>query len=245
MSGLMRKHPVIANMAVILVVAVLGIWIVYLSIALFTKHGRNETVPRVENMTYTQAISELHEKGLKVDIRDSLYREDVKPGYVIEQFPKAGSVVKPGRKVFLYINAVHPREVVIDDDNRPGFDAMKGASFREGMAKLSELGFKNIKVLRVLGDSDRIVKVVANGHTVKKMEKIPITAAITVEVYDGRLGALRDSLFFEEAGGYYRHQDGYYEESYESDEDSYSMEPAADNIPEPDEQSEEVENIYL
>ena len=39
-----------------------------------------------------------------------LYRDDIKPGHVIEQFPKAKSIVKPGRKIFLYINAVHPKE---------------------------------------------------------------------------------------------------------------------------------------
>lgn len=190
----MQKHPVLVNLIIILLVGFIGIWIVYLSIALFTHHGQSDTVPGVENMSYTRAVETLHDRGFRVDIRDSLYVDHVKPGYVIEQFPKSGSVVKPGRKIFLYINAVHPKEVVIDQDNNPREDALKSFSFRQGMARLEELGFKDIKVVKVLGDNDCIVKILANGRTVKKMEKVPVNAKITVEVYDGRLIELRDSL---------------------------------------------------
>lgn len=186
------------NLLIIIAVAVLGLFIVYFSIAIFTKHGQSDTVPGVENMTYTAAIEKLHEHGFKVDIRDSLYKDDVKPGYVIEQFPKAGSTVKPGRKIFLYINAVHPKEVVIDDDNHPMEDALKSFSPRSGLARLQELGFKNVRVVKILGDNDCIVKVLANGVPVKKMQKVPVNAAIVVQVYDGRLSEIRDSLQNEE-----------------------------------------------
>lgn len=193
-----RKHPVIVNLLIIAVVAALGLFILYFSIAIFTKHGQSDKVPGVENMTYTKAVELLHDNGFQVDIRDSLYKEDIRPGYVIEQFPKAGSIVKPGRKIFLYINAVHPKEVVIDDDNHPMEDALRSFSFRSGMAKLQELGFKNIRVVKVLGDNDCIVKVLANGVPVKKMQKVPVNASIVVQVYDGRLAAIRDSLENEE-----------------------------------------------
>ncbi|MDE6558819.1 MAG: PASTA domain-containing protein [Muribaculaceae bacterium] len=193
-----RRHPIILNLLIIIAVAIIGLLIVYLSIAIFTKHGESDKVPGVENMTYTHAIEVLHDHGFKVDIRDSLYKDDVKPGYVIEQFPKAGSTVKPGRKIFLYINAVHPKEVVIDDDNHPTEDALKSFSPRSGLARLQELGFKNVRVVKVLGDNDCIVKVLANGVPVKKMQKVPVNAAIVVQVYDGRLAEIRDSLQNEE-----------------------------------------------
>lgn len=193
-SKLIDRHPVIANIVIILIIAVLGIYVAYLASAIFTKHGRSLKVPRVENLTYTEAIVKLHNAGLKVDIRDSLYREDLRPGCVIEQFPKANSIVKPGRKVFLYINSVHPKEVILDDDNHPNELALKGTSPRSAMAKLEELGFKNIKVVKVLGTSDRVVKVLANGRPVRKTQKIPVNSSIVIEVSDGRLYDLEDSL---------------------------------------------------
>lgn len=197
-KGIFGKHPVIANLLIIIILAVLGVLLAYVSLALFTKHGENDVVPRVENMSYTQAVNILHDQGFNVDIRDSLYKEDVKPGYVIEQFPKANSVVKPGRKIFLYINAVHPKEVVIDENRNTAEYALRGVSFRQGLARLEELGFKNIKVVKVLGENDRIVKITANGQTVRNMQKVPVNARIIIEVSDGRLTALRDSLYEQE-----------------------------------------------
>ena len=193
-QGFLRRHPVLTNLIIILLVAIAGLGIVYLSFAIFTRHGESSVVPGVEKMSYTQAIEILHSKGFKVDIRDSLYNENEKPGYVIEQFPKSNSVVKPGRKIFLYINAVHPKEVVIDEDNNPREDALKSISFRQGKARLEELGFKNIRVVKILGENDCISKIYANGKVVKKTQKVPVNARIVMEVFDGNLEAVRDSL---------------------------------------------------
>lgn len=193
-KGFLRRHPVLTNFIIIILVAIAGLGIIYLSFAIFTRHGESSVVPGVEKMSYTQAIEILHSKGFKVDIRDSLYKEDEKPGYVIEQFPKSNSVVKPGRKIFLYINAVHPKEVVIDEDNNPREDALKSTSFRQGKARLEELGFKNIRVIKILGENDCISKIYADGKVVKKMQKVPVNARIVMEVFDGNLEAVRDSL---------------------------------------------------
>lgn len=192
--GFLGRHPVLTNFIIIILVGIAGLGIIYLSFAIFTRHGESSVVPGVEKMSYTQAIEILHSKGFKVDIRDSLYKEDEKPGYVIEQFPKSNSVVKPGRKIFLYINAVHPKEVVIDEDNNPREDALKSTSFRQGKARLEELGFKNIRVIKILGENDCISKIYADGKVVKKMQKIPVNARIVMEVFDGNLEAVRDSI---------------------------------------------------
>ena len=193
-KGFISQHPVLTNLIIIILVGIAGLGILYFSFAIFTRHGESCVVPGVEKMSYTQAIEILHSKGFKVDIRDSLYKEDEKPGYVIEQFPKSNSVVKPGRKIFLYINAVHPKEVIIDEDNNPREDALKSTSFRQGKARLEELGFKNIKVIKILGENDCISKIYADGKVVKKLQKVPVNAHIVMEVFDGNLVAVRDSL---------------------------------------------------
>lgn len=195
-APLMRKHPVIINFLIITAIAVLGILIIYFSLAIFTKHGRQATVPGVENMSYTQAIERLHDAGFRAEIRDSLYRDDVRPGMVIEQYPKSNTVAKPGRKIFLYINAVNPKQVVVDEENRPGVNAMQGIGYRQTVAHLQELGFKNIRIARVLGENkDAVVKIMADGRVVKKMQRVPVNARIVIEVCDGRLAMLYDSLY--------------------------------------------------
>ena len=232
---------------IIIIISLLGIYAAYLATALFTKHGRSAKVPGVENTSYTEAVELLHSKGFKVDIRDSLYRDDVKPGFVIEQFPKANSIVKPGRKVFLYINAVHPKEVVLDDDNHPSEFAMRGSSYRTTLAKLEELGFKNVRVVKVLGTTDRVVKVLANGRPVHKMQKVPGNVAITVEVSDGRLADLRDSLQNAEYLEIYNEE--HRDRQLDEEQDSYfsTEEPAkaAPTESEPEYNEEEENSQYF
>ncbi len=225
-NNFLSRHPILFNIVIITVIAFTGLYIVYLALALFTKHGETDKVPNVENMTYTKALELLHEHGFRVDIRDSVYRDDVKPGLVIEQFPKSNSMVKPGRKIFLYINAVHPKEVILDDVNHPNEFAMKGISYRTALAKFEELGFKNVRVVKVLGATDRVVKVLANGRPVRKMQKVPVNAMIVLEVADGRLADLRDSLQNEELRRSYIEgsdmDDMPYPHYVDPDEDNYS-----------------------
>ena len=57
-----------------------------------------------------------------------------------------------------------------------------------------ELGFKNLRISYVLGAADRVVKVLANGRPVHKMEKVPLNAAMVLEVSNGRLAEVQDSL---------------------------------------------------
>ena len=248
-TGFLASHPILANLLIIVAVATLGLMIIYYSLALFTKHGRSLTVPGVENMSYTQAIQILHDKGLRVDIRDSVYNEEVNPGFVIEQFPRSRSVVKPGRKIFLYINAVHPKEVVVDNMNKPSEDALRGLSARAAMAKLEELGFKNVKIVRVFGrDEDRVQKVLANGRVVKKMQKIPVNARLELHVEDGRLASVVDSLANLELTGvsgdyYYDENAGQGEETVEQtdyfdDERPEKGTPSHNVSPEPEEEPE-------
>lgn len=232
-KGFISQHPVLTNLLIIILVAIAGLGIIYFSFAIFTRHGESSVVPGVEKMSYTQAIEILHSKGFKVDIRDSLYKEDEKPGYVIEQFPKSNSVVKPGRKIFLYINAVHPKEVIIDEDNNPREDALKSTSFRQGKARLEELGFKNIKVIKILGENDCISKIYANGKVVKKLQKVPVNARIVMEVFDGNLVAVRDSLQNDLDPSYLIDQN--YNQEEESSNGNYPIEDPENPEPESDE----------
>lgn len=193
-GGFIGRHPILANIVIIIIVALLGLVIAYLSLALFTKHGQTDVVPRVVNSSYASAVEKLHAAGFKVEIKDSLYLDNVKPGLVIEQFPAGGAVVKPDRKIYLYINAVHPKEVVIDPMGDSRQPALRGISMRQAKVQLEELGFKKIKIVYVLGDSDRVLKISVNGHPVYKHQKVPVNATIVMEVYDGRKTALTDSL---------------------------------------------------
>lgn len=188
-KGKISKHPIIFNLIIIVVVAVIGIWIAYLSLAIFTKHYEYNVVPDVEKMKYSDAITLLHNQGFKVEISDSLYRDDIKPGYVVEQNPEATAKVKPGRVVYLIINAVSPKQVFVTD--------LKGISLRQGKSILESLGFKNISVKYNEGkNKDLIQRVLVNGKPLLGNEKVKINSNILLEVSNGKLDEIIDSLLY-------------------------------------------------
>ncbi|MCM1319433.1 MAG: PASTA domain-containing protein [Muribaculaceae bacterium] len=182
-TGFVSRHPIFSNLVIIIIVATLGLFIAYLSLGLFTNHGEADQVPQVMNMRYSDAVEKLHDAGFKAEIRDSVYSDDVRPGLVVDQFPSAGSVVKPGRKIYLYINALHPKEVIIDPGTATNKPALYGDSERQALAKLQELGFKKIKVEHVPGVDDYTFEVLANGKRVKKLQSVPLNAAIILRVH--------------------------------------------------------------
>ena len=195
MSSLLRKYPILVNLVIIILVAILGILIANFSLAIFTKHGEYSVVPSVEKMSYSSAIDQLHAEGFKVEISDSVFRDDLRPGYVLEQNPTANSKVKPGRTVYLVINAVNAKQVAINN--------IEGISLRQGKAMLQGLGFKdkNIKVVYRLGKHENLIQSVrVDGKKLRPGQRVPVNSVIVLEVSDGRVGQLTDSLLNVEFG---------------------------------------------
>ena len=195
MSSLLRKYPILVNLVIIILVAILGILIANFSLAIFTKHGEYSVVPSVEKMSYSSAIDQLHAEGFKVEISDSVFRDDLRPGYVLEQNPTANSKVKPGRTVYLVINAVNAKQVAINN--------IEGISLRQGKAMLQGLGFKdtNIKVVYRLGKHENLIQSVrVDGKKLRPGQRVPVSSIIVLEVSDGRVGQLTDSLLNVEFG---------------------------------------------
>jgi len=212
-SNLMQKHPIFTNSLLILVIAASGFIIASVSLSLFTKHGQFKNVPSVENMSYTDAIKKLNDADFKVEISDSVYRTDLKPGYVMEQTPRAGTNVKPGRVIYLIINSVSPKQVAIAN--------MQGVSLRQTKAILEGLGFKDIRVSYKLGKhKDVVLGIKVQGRPVRNGQKVAINAPIVIEVSNGRVEELADSLLNAEYGSttwYGDYGEGEYENSYSTD----------------------------
>lgn len=73
----------------------------------FTRHGEESTVPGVSGKSMAAAADQLQRLGFDVLI-DSTYEPEFTPLSVLKQIPDSGSVVKPGRTVFLTVNMVMP-----------------------------------------------------------------------------------------------------------------------------------------
>lgn len=105
------KHLAI-TLGVLTIIAI-SYFYVYLPNA--TNHGDRVTVPNLIGLPSDKLDSVLEVSDLRYEINDTSFSEDYKPLEVIRQFPHVGSVVKPGRKIFVSINRVNPPTLPLPD----------------------------------------------------------------------------------------------------------------------------------
>lgn len=87
--------------------------IVFITIALlnkYTNHGKEFAAPYLINSTLDEIKSNDKYSNIDIVIVDSIYNKNYGPGVVLQQMPKAGSAIKPGRKVYLVVSSVSPGE---------------------------------------------------------------------------------------------------------------------------------------
>ena len=104
----------------------------------YTEHGSFITVPSLQNFTPEEAQTITAQMGLKIQVIDSLYDDNIEPGAIVEQYPTPGSYVKEGRMLHLTINARNPEKVV--------FPNLKNAAYRQTLQTLEARGFQIGKI---------------------------------------------------------------------------------------------------
>ncbi len=101
-------------------------------VRIYTNHGKSCAVPDFSDMHIEDARSLVKEKKFRCDVADSLYVATKDPGVVLEQHPKAGSLVKKNRRIFFTLNASGPEKIPMPD--------LVGITLREGKARLVSSG---------------------------------------------------------------------------------------------------------
>lgn len=175
------KHPILLNVALMIVAAIAIGYIALLFVDVFTSHGQERHVPDVRNLTLEQAVAKLDAAGLKWDISDSTnYDESRRPGTVLDQDPKADSYVKAIRTVYLKVNAMHARMVALP--------RLTDVSIRQGMALLRSLGFKNVTIDSVASPYKGLVlQYTIDGRHVAQGKMVGINSAVRLTVGDGSI----------------------------------------------------------
>jgi beta-lactam-binding protein with PASTA domain len=62
------------------------------------------TVPDVTSKTFAEGESALEQAGLSIRERARRYKSDVKPGVILDQFPRVGEIVKQGQTVAVIVS---------------------------------------------------------------------------------------------------------------------------------------------
>ncbi|MEM6327656.1 MAG: PASTA domain-containing protein [Bacteroidota bacterium] len=87
----------------------------YAVMPLWTRQDAGVSVPDIREMTEEQAESTLRAAGLGADRREKNFNANLPADIVVEQQPDPNTTVKPGRRVYFYINA-SPKELAATPD---------------------------------------------------------------------------------------------------------------------------------
>lgn len=171
---------IVRNIAGVIVATIALVVASLLFINIYTRHGKEITVPNVCGMDQSVAEKKLEAMGLKMEVTDTGYVYNAAPLSVLEQSIKAGDKVKPGRIICVTINSDGPKQIAIPDiaDN---------CSRREAEDKLRVLGFKLAATEYVVGDPEWVVGVKVNGKNVPAGTKVSVNSPITLVVGKGGL----------------------------------------------------------
>jgi eukaryotic-like serine/threonine-protein kinase len=126
------------QVALAIVVSLLLIWLLLISLGWLTDHGKAINVPVIKGLPLNKARALLDSRGLDVVIMDSTFVLGTKPGMILEQDPKSGTPVKPGRKIYVSIQVFSPPYIKMPN--------VKDASLRQAMLilKSNSLNFGKV-----------------------------------------------------------------------------------------------------
>ncbi len=176
MTGFYQKHPIISHLLLVIVTGVFLVLLTQVFLDIWTEHGKTAVVPDIKGVSYNTAAGLLAENGLGIEVTDSVYDSASKPGTVTESWPRPHTTVKPGRTVYVTINALSPRKVQIATP-------LKDVSSRQAVAYLQGLGLKDVTVDYVPGTFDDLVQgVYYNQSRIDMGSVIPVTAKVRVVV---------------------------------------------------------------
>lgn len=110
-----------------LILLVLIVLMIFLRI--YTRHNQEQPTPNLVGMSVEEAAKKIADNNLRIEIADSVYIFNRKPGSVIAQNPEPGIMVKKNRRVFVTINAKNP--IKIDLPNIVGYTLRQAKSILE------------------------------------------------------------------------------------------------------------------
>ena len=97
--------------AIIATIILVVLFLVFIGIKHFTRHGQMLPVPDFNGMTLVQAKETAKEHHIRLAVSDSMFLPQKARGTIFKQTPQAGEKIKKNRRILLTINSVLPRKI--------------------------------------------------------------------------------------------------------------------------------------
>ncbi len=116
------------HLLIAIVLSFVILWLVLLSLDLFTRHGKVYVVPDLHGNSLAYLTENNYENFFDFQVIDSVFDKTMEKGSIIIQNPLPGSKVKKGRHVYLTIVAEMPEKVAMPN--------LKNLSLRQALVTL-------------------------------------------------------------------------------------------------------------
>ena len=145
-----------------------------------TNHGQEIKVPDLAKMKLEIAEEKLNELDLEVFLLDTVeFNADFPPFTILEQDPKAGSLVKDGRKVYVKLNAGEFTDITIPE--------FKDKTFRQISATIKSLTLKEGKITyKPHIAKDIVLQIFQDGRRLRAGDKVKKNSTLDFVLGDGK-----------------------------------------------------------
>ena len=120
------------QLALALAIALVLLLATLVWLKVYTHHGQAIRVPDLAGLTEEEVDDVINSRHLRFEIVDSVYSREMPRGTVIKQNPRASSIVKKNRRIFLTMNAVNPEMI--------SMPRLVGLSIRQARLALQNAG---------------------------------------------------------------------------------------------------------
>ena len=177
LSGL-RRNKLVWNLLLIVLIILAMAVIAHFVMQAGTRHGARRTVPDFSGVVLEEAQRIARANDLRLHINDSLFVPAYEGGTVLDQLPEGGVEVKPGRTVYITINAFRQKQVPVP--------YVAGRSLRQAKNMLEIAGLEIERlVYRPDIATNYVLEEYCDNRPVRPESKIEAEAGSGVTLYVG------------------------------------------------------------
>ncbi|KAB2867822.1 MAG: PASTA domain-containing protein [Bacteroidales bacterium] len=128
------QNPYVKTVLIAMGITLSILIVLMIFLRIYTRHNQSFTMPDFRGLASEELLERANDSNLRVEISDSVYIFNRKPGSVIDQNPEPGTHVKKNRRVFITINAKNPIKVEVPN--------IVGYTLRQAKAILEQQGLE-------------------------------------------------------------------------------------------------------
>jgi beta-lactam-binding protein with PASTA domain len=163
------------HLAGVVVMIFIVIWIAFIALNRYTRHGDYLTVPFLRGMTLDQVRNGDLYSDFQFVVLDSVYDPGKPKGTIIHQDPYPDSKVKKNRKIYLTIVSLIPEKTTMPE--------LKNMTLRQATGTLESIGLKVGSITYVPAfDEDAIQQQNFDGHVIEAGTKLDKGSTIDLVV---------------------------------------------------------------